>query len=408
LLLPTIGNASDQGQRLSYTDSALIKAINQFSFDVFNEIVSETEPDSNIFISPLSISIALSIACNGASGETYKEFAKVLNFNNMPLKSINESYEGLFDLLSRSDSLVDFQTANSLWFRSDKGMKSGFLKTCETYYNASVKKFKQGDNSVADSINNWVRKNTEGKITKIIRPPINPDVALILLNAIYFDAEWTFKFDPEKTAAVPFYLNSGDSVESKMMFKNAERHVTNVRDRFGSIDSRLKYYEEYGVLQAIELPYGSKGFRITLILPDSSITADSIVRILNDENWNVWKGKLSTGRFSFGLPRFKFSFGISLKDALLKLGLIRAFSLDRADFSNMFEDKLGCIGKVIHKAFVKVDETGTEAAAATMIMFPDSLSPHVIFNRPFLFIIHDVDTNAILFLGKVSNPDWSD
>lgn len=384
-------------------DSNLIGSINEFGFELFKNLNDSVESGSNILISPFSLHVALSIACNGAKNETYDEMAKALKIDNYDINGVNEFYRELFQTLIGSDSLIDFTTANSLWIRWNKAIVPAFLNLCSDYYDADIKEFKPFDSKAVDSINHWVNEKTKGKITKIIQPPISKDTALIMLNAIYFKGNWTFKFDTTDTRTMPFYLDDNRAVDCEMMFKESEEHTTQINMR-EVIDNRLKYCG-HRIFQAVDLPYGDAGFRITLFLPDSLITVDSLISYLNTANWNTWRTQFYTTRFTIGLPKFKFSFSSRLNENLINMGMEKAFDT-LADFSGMFVDKKGWIHKVIHKSFVQVDEEGTEAAAATMIMFADSLPYQVILNRPFLFVIHDVDTGAILFVGKVANPVW--
>jgi serpin B len=252
----------------------------------------------------------------------------------------------------------------------------------------------------ADTINNWVSENTNGKIKKIIQPPIPGSMAAILLNALYLKANWSYPFDTAHTRVRPFHLGDGSEVNCDMMSKKTEDDMQS----FPEYSKRPIIYFETDLFQGATLPYGKEGFRMTVLLPDLSITVDSLVGLLTPENWQAWQQLPTWDDFVLQTPKFKFEFETRLNEFLQAMGMNAAFNGSESDFSNLFVDGVGWIDEVKHKTFVQVDEKGTEAAAVTSVIFFDSLPPSMIVNRPFVFVIYEATSGAILFMGKVVNP----
>jgi serpin B len=213
---------------------------------------------------------------------------------------------------------------------------------------------------------------------------------MILMNAIYFKGTWTHLFDTADTRDDVFHLPDGSTTPCRMM----------------TLEDTLRYFQT-DLFQAVELPYGDESFSMTILLPKYSHTVDDIIGQLTADNWAVWMSSFSEIEMPIHLPKFKFEYEKSLKDILITMGMGLAFT-PAADFSNMFTDGIGWIDKVKHKTFVQVDEEGTEAAAVTIVIMIDSAVPGMYINRPFLFVIHERDTGAILFMGKVADPVWED
>jgi serine protease inhibitor len=248
----------------------------------------------------------------------------------------------------------------------------------------------------ADTINHWVDVNTNGKITDIITPPINPLTVMFLINAIYFKGNWTLPFDTGSTQMTPFQLGNG-SYEDRPLMRT---------------DTVLSYYKN-DLFQAVDLPYGNKDFSMTILLPAYGHTVDEIINQLSDETVAAWMAGFDTTKVMLGVPKFKFKYEAKLNDMLSAMGMRIAFDPDYADFTNMVGDPvLGQnlhISQVKHKAFVQVDEVGTEAAAVTVVEIQlDSMPEEEIMyiTRPFLFVIREHKTGTILFISKVVDPVW--
>jgi serpin B len=385
-------------RELSSSEMQLIEADNSFGLKLFKNINAET-PDSNVFISPLSISMALGMTYNGAAGTTEEAMRTTLEFDDLSMTEINESYESLIELLRGIDSDVEFNIANSIWYKNTKPFKQDFFERCRDYFDARVKgvDFSQSE-AVKDTINNWVEKKTNGKIEDIL-DFVPPDAIMYLVNAIYFNGIWTYQFDEEDTKDEPFYLPGGGTKECKMM----------------EVKSIFKYFEDSS-LQAIDIPYGVGNYSMTVILPRyGGEDIDLLIADLTQEKWNGWMNSFYEDSVNLFLPKLKLEYKTDslLKEVLKDMGMEVAFDPDRADFSGMAElPPQIWIGRVIHKTFLEIDEEGTEAAAATVVEMleksaaPGSESPTMRIDRPYIFAIRENHSGTILFVGKIVDPVW--
>lgn len=377
---------------LSAAEENLVDSGNKFGFKLFREIVQE-EPDRNIFISPLSISMALGMAYNGAGGATLEAMDSTLELSGIDIQEINESYQSLIDLLMGLDPEVTFQIANSLWYRQGFPVARTFIDRIETYFYAVVSDLDFDDPASADIINDWVDQNTNGKITEIVDPPIDPLTVMFLINAIYFNANWTYQFDEEDTQEDLFTLPDGSQRACLMMFQEN--------------DFRFLWHEDF---QAVDLPYGDGLFSMTILLPRPHVDIDALIAELNQENWDIWINDFYEEPGALFLPKFSLEYEISLKDVLTALGMGVAFNPNLANFGQMIEsggtvDGNLYISKVKHKTFIEVDEAGTEAAAATSVEYGFTSVPPVLrINRPFIFMIRENHSQTILFMGKIVEP----
>jgi serine protease inhibitor len=369
----------------------LVDANNGFGLKMFYELAG-AEPGENILISPASIITALAMTYNGADGETREAMEKTLMFEGMSMEEVNEAFADLLTILQNPDPKVELAVANSLWAREGIAFNEDFLKRNEDYFGAEVAELDFNDAGAADTINDWVKEKTRNKIDGIIDPPINPETVLFLINAIYFKGEWSDPFDPDMTGNRDFYLPDGSLKEIPVMIKN---------DDFR--------YLETDDFQAVSLPYG-KNERVSMyiFLPASNSSLEQLYGEMNLLNWKRWIASFGSMEGEVGLPRFKFEYETSLKDALAALGMAIAFDESAADFSGMHPVPPNLfISEVKHKTFIEVNEEGTEAAAVTsvevgMTAMPETFS--MIIDRPFFFAIADDMTGTILFMGSVLNP----
>ena len=370
----------------------VVTANTQFGFDLFNEI-RKIEQDKNIFISPLSISIALAMTLNGASGETEQAMANALQLQGLGSESINAGYAGLRHALQTSDPKVTLTIANSLWARQDVPFKQDFLQRNTQFFGAEVSTLDFTDPNTLTTINQWVNTNTNGKITKIL-DEINPDMVLFLINAIYFKGTWQTEFDPSHTRDGAFYLATGDEKQVSMMTRTGD----------------YSYYENYEAkFQAISLPYGDGRMSMYIFLPYRESDLNTFLDGLNTENWENWISQFHEREVFLSMPKFKLEYEKTLNTPLESLGMGIAFAPWLADFSRMADlEVLGenlYIGEVLHKAVVEVNEEGTEAAAVTSVgIRATSAPPAFMANRPFFFAIHDNETKTVLFMGTVVDP----
>ena len=371
---------------LSDADKQLILADNTFGFKLFKEVVKE-EKDENVFISPLSVAMAFGMAYNGADGTTREKMASALELQGMTVEQVNLAYRNVIDVLTHLDDGVDFSIANSIWYRLGLAVESTFLAVNQTYFDAEVNAVNFTFPETVDSINGWVDEHTNGKITKIVSPPISSDVALMLIDAIYFKGDWSDKFNRDSTETAVFMLPDDSHVSCQMMRK----HTTFL-------------YGWQSQFQIISLPYGDSAFSMTVIFPNDEVDIDTIINEFSDATWTDWLERLEAKEVTLGLPKFKIEYEISLVEALAKMGMDEAFT-PGADFSNIVENHPLWIDEVKHKTFVEVNEEGTEAAAVTAIIFIDSsILPTLTINRPFVVVIHDNKTGSILFMGKIVDP----
>ena len=379
--------------QLTSTEQTLLGSTNRFGFKLFQAVNEITPDNENVFISPLSVSYALGMTLNGAEGPTFDSMAAVLEHNGLTLQEINDAYHNLTAILTAADPAVVFTIANSIWSRAGKEIQPDFVANCQDYFDALVRVMDFPN--PADTINQWVADNTNDKIKEVIKPPIPGDIAMLLINAIYFKGDWRIPFDTTETVPGKFYPAGGGDIDCDYMLKASEE------------DTTLRYYEN-DLFQAVTIPYGDRGFAMTFFLPKGVNTVDDIAGQMNETNWNTWMGSFNESIFELAVPKFKLSFKVDLKTILSAMGMANAFAPALADFSNMFVDGVGWIDQVKHQTFIQVDEKGTEAAAVTVVVMIDSLPQTITFNRPFLFVIHEQVSGTVLFMGKIAEPQWED
>ncbi|HCK99713.1 MAG TPA: proteinase inhibitor I4 serpin, partial [Candidatus Marinimicrobia bacterium] len=381
-------------RNLTYSEVELKESSNQFGLKLFGKIV-ETEQDKNIFISPLSISMALGMTYNGAAGATLEAMHETLEYGDLTIQEVNESYQSLIELLTELDPEVIFDIANSIWYREGFPVENDFLTTNQDYFDAVVRALDFNRSDAVDIINAWVDENTNGKIEEIVDSPIDPLTIMFLINAIYFKGTWTYEFKEENTVTEPFTLADGSIADCQMMSHKCDHN-----------------YFENEQFQAIDLPYGDAGFSMTILLPKPEVNIDSLTAQLNNETWNSWLGSFSEREVNLFLPKFKLEYEILLNDILSALGMSIAFDPGQADFTKINTNGNLYISKVKHKTFVKVNEEGTEAAAVTSVEISrTSVGETGIImrvNHPFIFAIRENHSGTILFIGKIVEPEWED
>jgi len=367
-------------------DSQFIAANQEFAFKLFSEILNKND-QKNVFISPTSISLALSLLYNGASGETQQEMQRALQFTGIDLEDINSQQKILQKLLQNQPE-SELSIANSLWIRQNFPIKSDFINSNQKYYQAKVEELDFDQPETLSIINNWVSDSTQGKIEKII-DQISPDDVLFLINAIYFKGAWQSPFDPEFTEEKPFTLASGEIIDRPLM-----------------VNGGYFAYLENDDLQMIGLPYGESGDLIMyVILPQKDSSLEHLSSQLNPENWRKWLGELRSQEGTIFLPKFTLEYEVVLNDILQSLGMEKAFN-NQADFSSLTDEPVE-VNQVKHKTFVDVSEEGTEAAAVTSIGVRVTSMPvdppfEMMVNRPFFYAIYDQETENILFMGNVN------
>jgi serpin B len=371
----------------------IIQADQQFAFELFEKVHALSEED-NLMISPLSVSYALGMTLNGAVGATRDAFREVLHFEGLTDQEVNESYQDLMSQLVTLDEDVEFSIANSIWHKLGYDVLEAFIATNREFFDAAVEELDFSDPGAVDIINGWIEEKTNGKIKDML--DYIPDYAVMyLINAIYFNATWKYQFEPEETFEDGFKLEGGGTHRCDFM----------------QVEGGFSYTSQ-NLFTAVELPYGDSAFSMVVLLPDSGASLAELVEELNAEHWNSWFADSYMTNVQIQLPKFKYGFKSLLNRPLIDLGLGIAFT-DTADFSRITTQEMIYISRVIHQTFIDVQEEGTEAAAATIVeMRNTSTEPGgpILFraDEPFLYMIKENSTGAILFMGKVGKPEYEE
>ena len=362
----------------------------EFGFNLFRELHEEA-PDKNVFISPLSVATALSMTVNGAEGQTRADMMATLEQSGLSLEQANEGFRQLLTLLPALDPEVQLLLANSIWYRQGFPAKEDFLSANRDYFDSEVAELNFADPQARVTINNWVNSNTNGLIESIVDQPIPSNVVMYLINAVYFKGAWRHPFDPEFTAPWEFQLENGSTTEVQMM---------NYGQGF------LPYFENE-MFQAIDLAYADSAFTMSVFLPKQDHTVDDIISQMNNANWDLWTQSFVYQELFFQFPKFKMKYEESLVKVLTDMGMGLAFAPGLADFSGIADAALN-IDEVRHKAVIEVNEEGSEAAAVTSVVIVETsvpLIPMMYVDKPFVFAIRDAQSNGILFIGKMMNPN---
>ncbi len=369
----------------------VIEANNRFAINLYSQYKSE---EGNIFFSPFSISTAMAMVYEGAEGKTAKEIKSVFGFPKYDNSRRNQ-YSDLLSEINKKDKEYALKTANALWAEQDFHFLDEYLTTVEKYYGGKTTNldFKNEPDASRLIINNWVEDKTNDKIKDLLpEDSIHPLTRLVLTNAIYFKAKWLIQFDADKTSDEYFRVNPDKSIKVPMMQPTSQKSTFN--------------YTQNKDLQILEMPYAGEDLSMLILLPlDDDIEA--LENSFTIEKLTEWKKSLRKRRVKIYIPKFKFETKYFMIYTLSNLGMPTAFT-DSADFSGMTGTNELKIDKVIHQAFIEVNEEGTEAAATTaVVMGIKSKKPSTpIFkaDHPFIFIIQQNETGNILFMGRVNNP----
>jgi len=365
-------------------DGQVIGGMTSFAFELFKELNRE-EGGGNIFISPLSVSTALTMTYNGAGGETRNEMKESLGYGDVSDEKTNGSFENLIPYLMQADETVEIDISNSIWYRAGEPIGTDFLEKSEKVFDAWVEEMDFQKPDSADIINGWIEDATKGKIDKMIDPPIPPDLVMYLINAVYFKGEWTNAFDEERTYETQFYEESGKQKTVEMMSNKTTVDFGETKD-----------------FKIARLPYGNEKLSMYFVLPEGGQTIDELIENLDADCWEKMKESIwETENIILGIPKFKMDYGIKkLNDTLIAMGMEKAFGAG-ADFSGIRDGIF--ISRVLHKAVIEVNEKGSEAAGATVVEMLESAEAEpamFIADSPFLFMIVDDVHGDILFMGK--------
>lgn len=377
---------------LNSFDASMVERANEFGFNLYKNLAQSNE---NMMISPVSISLAMDMAYNGATGETREAMAKALNIQGIEIENLNNNNLGLLYLLTTADPKLTLNIANSIWMVDDYKFSETFVKTVKDDYQADARKLDFSDPKSADVINKWVKDETQGNIDQIVTPPIDPETIMLLINAVYFKGAWTSPFETALTTDQSFKLADGQTVTVPTMYQSGSFNYLKTAD-----------------FQALRLPYGEKQqMAMVLFLPNQDVSLSDFQTQLNQDNWSNWMRSFEEKEGSLMLPRFTMEYENSLNQAMTDLGMGIAFKSGQADFSGMTAagvvDNI-YINDVKHKTFIQVDEAGTKAAAVTSVEIGATSMPvydfELKFDRPFFYAIQDRETGAIIFMGSVFDP----
>jgi len=380
--------------KLNLKSQEILQSSNEFGINLFKNIVSASDEAENIMISSLSVSQALGMTWNGARGATRDEMTEMMGFSVDNDAELNESNKTIREALLNADNLIKTDIANSIWYRNTFQINQDFVNVDKKFYDAEVKALDFTDTEGSKkTINNWVNNKTKGKIPEIV-DEISADHIMFLINAVYFKGKWKYEFKKDNTVDEPFHFANGKTESVKMMVQEADL------DYFKSSNS-----------QGVALPYGNGHFRMIVLLPDEGISLKDYISGLDETSLSDNISSLHQNKIKVQLPKFKFKCDLELKNPLKELGMVSAFTGGLADLSGMGTPSNLVISKVKHKTFVEVDEEGTEAAAVTSVEIKitsagpgETYAIPFIVNRPFLFLIQEKDTGAILFMGQVYEP----
>lgn len=387
----TMAPKTDLLAQSEMTDPALTTAQTAFGLALFRQLHQEA-PQENLLISPVSVAMALSMAYNGAAGDTQVAMAEALRLQGLDLDQINQGNQALMQRLAATEPEIDLALANGLWMNQNLPVYPAFIAAMTQYYGAEVAAVDFADAAISDQINRWVSDQTRGHIPTLV-DQIDPDQLILLVNALYFKGDWTTEFDPALTADQPFTLANGSEIQHPAM------------QRQGNFQ-----YLATDQWQAVSLPYGEQEtLSFEVILPAEGVTLSDVVAQLAAEDWATWMGQFRRREGIVQLPRFTTAYEADLIPALRRLGMGVAFS-NAADFSRLTSLE-AAINQVRHKTTLEVTESGAEASAATVVgIMPTSIvvDPEQPFDlrvdRPFIVALRDRPTGTLLFVGAIADP----
>ena len=375
-------------RELTPAEQRTAAASNAFGFDLL-KTASLSESDESHFLSPLSATMALGLALNGAAGQTFDSMRAALGFGSTPIADINAGYKGLLGLLRDLDPDTRLDVANAIWLDDGAGFHQTYLNTARDWFDAEARVLDFAAQAEAlAAINGWVSDKTQGKIPTLL-DEIRPEEIAFLMNAVYFKGAWRVPFDPNRTRPAVFHAAGGDQTVPTMHLDPMDQRYTADAD-----------------VEVLEMMYGNGGLVMTLVIPRAGKPLAGIVATLDTARWNAWTAALQSAKVAVAMPKFRLELKRELADDLKAIGMGIAFDPNLANFSAMRPVGPGAnvyITRVTQKTFVEVNEEGTEAAAATSVgIGVTSMPPTVQVDRPFLIAIRERFAGTILFLGQVT------
>lgn len=388
-------------KEFSEVEKNVAEASVAFALRLFQE-ASRIEGEKNLFLSPLSYMQALTMTANGAAGETLDGMRKALQISHLPMEEVNDALKALTKFVLGLDFLVEINIANGIWYNSDFTIVPAFLSNVVEKFGAELRAGKFGVDAVKDEINVWVEKQTNKRIMNLITEEFESSDIMCLVNAVYFNAEWSQKFKVGDTKDEFFVLENDSQLPCKMMKRHENTNVA-----VSKINNALM----------AELSYGfSRNYTMILILPDKGERLSKVIAEMTAYDWNESVYKLQEGICFVELPKFRmqtrYEEGTGMQREFHTLGMAHAFSV-AANFTNLVMPPANpYISKLVQQTFLQVDERGTEAAAATAVIMSSLRSgmqptpPTLRFDRPFAFFIREKSTNMILFAGSLYKPEF--
>ena len=364
----------------------------EFTLDVYKEVVKKSS--DNIFMSPSSILVVMAMLHAGAKNRTQEQMTKTLHFGTKTEEDVLEMMTNFMSVLQQGSASVTLKSANRLYPHTDKSILQEYIDLISKHYKAEVKSmnYTTAFGAARKEINQWVEEETNNKIKQLLPAgSLNPLTAMVVVNAIYFKGNWATQFDSKRTKSMPFHSTAGEA-KVDMMRKEIKMAKFSASKQLNC--------------EVLELPYIGEEVTMIFILPNDKDGLPSLEKQLTLENMMQLRTGLGSQKMDVGIPKFKLESSHEMKDVLSSLGMPDAFDMGKADFSGMGKDLV--VSKVFHKAFVDVNEEGTEAAAATAaVMMKRSLPTpprSFIADHPFMFLIWDLRLNAPLFIGRFVNP----
>ncbi len=376
-------------RELSVPENELVTAINTFAFDLMRDL-AEHRPQDNVFLSPYSINLALSMTLNGAASTTLRSLHDGLDHEVMAPREINKAYSELTPFLQQLDQQVDFTLATALWY--DRRLRAQPLSEdiLSAYYQAHVGDLSFGRRKSPDVINKWVKEQTHGQIEDFVEE-LDPDASMYVTSAVQFAGDWTVPFRREDTAPGTFHLPDGTDMTTDMMVAPRAQY-------------RLFQDESKTI---VDIPYGSQQYSMTLLMPRVQDSLLNLMRDLDAISFRGYLAQMDTVNSYLYLPRFTIDYQASLKPSLSRLGMAVAFS-DSANFDRLFIDPATSVplSDVLHRAVITVNETGTEAitSTATQAQGVGTTTNSVHVDRSFLFFIRENHSGVIVFAGRLNHP----
>jgi Serine protease inhibitor len=337
-------------------------------------------------ISPFSITSALSMTLNGAAGETFEAMKKTLGLEGKTLVQINKTYLKLMTEMIPVDKSVVLDIANSVWVDKQLNVKQPFITDLQTFYKGEARDIDVTDPDAVNIVNDWIALKTQDKITEML-DKFDPGAAMLLINAVYFNGKWRYKFDKTDTKEEPFYVTPSDPKTVPMMHQI--HNLKAIRNNSFTI---------------VDIPYGQGNYTMVVVLPDKNMTNSDVANSLTLSLWQEWMGLLADNSVVLSIPRFKYNYKRLLNKDLIDLGMSIAFTT-QADFSNISDQSL-LITKILHQSFIDTNEEGTEAIAATIVEMGTGAAEPVDMkiDHPFLYFIRESSTGTIIFMGEVNDP----